>query len=579
MRARRAPLCESRGRHAKTRQEDRPSLAATAPPLRSVEREQPIQARERNRAGLVAVSALAIAAILIHGYHPYVEDGGLYLAGIKRVLHPDLYPYWTGFTTAHLRFSLFAPMVALLVRGSHLSLMTVMLLVHSASVWATLYASWLIATRCSTRSQFRYGAVALLAVLLAVPVAGTSLMLMDPYVSARSISTPCGLFALVGTIDMARRIRSREKGPMGSMILCLGSLLLASMVHPLMAGYALGCVVVLAMTILIGSRWQWAAFAGLGLVAVIVSALLIRYTPAPPPGYMDVGRTRTYWFVGTWYWYELAGLAAPLALLAAVRFRRQPEFHPILKSLAQMGLVAGGLAIFIALLFARVSMASYAVARLQPLRVFQTIYVITIMMVGAALAEFALKRIVWRWAAMYVPLGALMLFVQLELFPHSNHLEFPGARPSNGWEQAFLWIRTHTAKDSVVALDADYITARGEDAQNFRAIAERSAIPDYSKDGGIASIAPDLTQEWMIGEAAQKDLDRASDAQRAETFRALRADWMVLPSAAPTNFPCDYANGTAKVCRLSLDRPVGTSAPGRSAAAALVRSRVARPKQ
>jgi len=272
-----------------------------------------------------------------------------------------------------------------------------------------------------------------------------------------------------------------------------------------------------------------------------------------------------------------AALFSPLAVLAAIRLRRQSEVHPNLRSLAQAGIVVGGLAIFIALLFARAGMGSYAVARLQPLRVFQNIYVITIMMVGAALGEFALKRAAWRWAAMCVPLGALMLFVQCELFAHSNHLEFPGARPSNGWEQAFLWIRTHTAKDSIVALDADYITARGEDAQNFRAIAERSAIPDYSKDGGIASIEPDLTGAWMTGETAQKNLDRASDAERADAFRGIRADWMVLSSAAFTNLPCDYANGAAKVCRVSPDLRAGTIVPGRSSAAALVK--VAGPTQ
>ena len=72
--------------------------------------------------------------------------------------------------------------------------------------------------------------------------------------------------------------------------------------------------------------------------------------------------------------------------------------------------------------------------------------------------------------------------------------------------QAFLWIRGNTPKDALFALDADYINAPGEDAQSFRAIAERSALPDYSKDGGEASIAPDLTAAWSIGQAAQRGL-------------------------------------------------------------------------
>lgn len=544
-------------------------MAATAPPLRSVERKQPTTVRESNRAGLVAVSALTIAAILIHGYHPYAEDGGLYLAGIKRVLHPDLYPWWSGFTTAHLRFSFFAPIVALVVRFSHLPLMMVMLLLHAASVWATLYAAWLIARRCFARSEACYGAVALLALLLTVPVAGTSLMLMDPYVSARSISTPCGLFALVGVIDMARRMSRGEKARMGGMMLCFGSLLFASVVHPLMAVYAFACVLVLAASTFTRSRLRWAFHGVLCAVAVLAAILLVRFSPAAPPGYMDVARTRTYWFIGQWHWYEWAGLAAPLAMLAFIRFRRNGVFRQPVQSLAHTGLFAGTLSVVIALLFARAGMANYAVARLQPLRVFQTIYAITILMVGAALADFALKRIAWRWAAMLLPLTAVMLFVQIDLFPHSNHLEFPWARASNGWEEAFLWIRTNTPEDAVVALDADYITARGEDAQNFRAIAERSAIPDYSKDGGIASIAPDLTAEWMAGEAAQKGLDRATDAQRSIAFRSMRADWMVLSSTATTDFPCVYANQAAKVCRMPAPLGAGARAPAEAHPAAL----------
>ena len=43
-----------------------------------------------------------------------------------------------------------------------------------------------------------------------------------------------------------------------------------------------------------------------------------------------------------------------------------------------------------------------------------------------------------------------------------------------------------------LALDAQYITKPGEDAQGFRAIAERSALPDYSKDGGVVTNKPEL---------------------------------------------------------------------------------------
>jgi glyoxalase/bleomycin resistance protein/dioxygenase superfamily protein len=37
--------------------------------------------------------ALTFAALLVHGYHPGVEDGEIYLPGIKKILNPALYPF------------------------------------------------------------------------------------------------------------------------------------------------------------------------------------------------------------------------------------------------------------------------------------------------------------------------------------------------------------------------------------------------------------------------------------------------------------------------------------------------------
>ncbi|WP_433983271.1 hypothetical protein RBB78_17865 [Tunturiibacter empetritectus] len=167
--------------------------------LSSIELELERYRRERSFAA-VLVTALTFLALLIHGYHPYAEDGGIYLPEIKRLLDPALYPYGAEFVVGHLRYSVFAPLMAGLVRESRLSLEMVLLLVHLASFWMTLFAAWLLAARCYASREARGGAVALLTVWLTIPIAGTSLMLMDPYVTARSISTPCALLALVGTL-------------------------------------------------------------------------------------------------------------------------------------------------------------------------------------------------------------------------------------------------------------------------------------------------------------------------------------------------------------------------------------------
>jgi len=60
----------------------------------------------------------------------------------------------------HLRFSIFAPMVAGMVRGSGLSVEVVLLLLQLASFWMTLFASWKLAERCYASREARAGAVA-----------------------------------------------------------------------------------------------------------------------------------------------------------------------------------------------------------------------------------------------------------------------------------------------------------------------------------------------------------------------------------------------------------------------------------
>jgi hypothetical protein len=144
-----------------------------------------------------------------------------------------------------------------------------------------------------------------------------------------------------------------------------------------------------------------------------------------------------------------------------------------------------------------------------------------------------------------------MFFVQMDTFPRSAHIELPSDPPSNGWEQAFIWIRHNTPADARFALDADYINDPGEDAQYFSAIARRSALPDYSKDGGLAAIAPELAVEWDAAQKAQTGLDRETDAQRLAALRPFSINWIVLPAASQTALPCPYRNGAAQVCRIA----------------------------
>jgi len=222
-----------------------------------------------------------------------------------------------------------------------------------------------------------------------------------------------------------------------------------------------------------------------------------------------------------------------------------------LRALAQMSVVAGALAVLVAAMFARVNAASLEVARLQPLRVFQMVYLVMIVFVGGWLARWTTRRTAL-WVAALGVSAAGMFFAERTTFPASAHIELSTAR-TNEWEQAFAWISRNTPKDAVFALDADYITKQGEDAQGFRAIAERTSLPDYSKDGGEAAITPELSDAWRDGEEAQTGLSARTDSERIARLAPRSVSWVVLERGAATGFDCAYANGAVKVCRLPGD--------------------------
>lgn len=499
------------------------------------------------------ITTLTAAALLIHGYHPYSEDGGIYAAGVERLLNPSLFPYSLPFVEQHLHLSLFAPLVALCVRTTHLSLPITLLLVHLVSIWMMLFSVWLLASRCFQNVTARMGAVMLTAAWLTLPVAGTSIILMDPYLTARSISLPCSLLALSGVIDLM--LDRSASGRLHGTLLCL-FIVPAMLVHPLMAGYGIASLLLLGVLLMPQRTVRlWGTLLLCGL-AIVLAAVLQMIAQPESSDYRRVAITRYYWFLSQWHGYEILGLIAPLLILGAVwvlRRNSSSESAPqgaARRALALMAICIGCVGVLISLLFVHEGAATHLVARLQPLRCFQIVYVLMILFLGALLGEFLLRRSALRWIGAFAVLGGVMFFAQRAIYPSSTHVEWPGRAPENLWHQAFLWISRNTPQNALFALDSDYISKPGEDAQCFRAIALRSSLPDYSKDGGEASINPSLATLWATGETAQFHLSERTDAERQRALLPLHVDWVVLQRSAGTRLNCPYENVAVKVCSL-----------------------------
>ena len=59
---------------------------------------------------------LTAAAVLVSGYHYGVEDMAVYLPAIKKLIHPDLYPFDANFFLLYIRVTLFHQAVEMCIR-------------------------------------------------------------------------------------------------------------------------------------------------------------------------------------------------------------------------------------------------------------------------------------------------------------------------------------------------------------------------------------------------------------------------------------------------------------------------------
>jgi hypothetical protein len=472
---------------------------------------------------------LTALVLIVHGYHPLADDGAVYVAGIKKLADPSLYQSDAVFASSPTHLSIFAHVLATMLLRGHLPLPFLLLLCHLASIFLFLLGSWALAARIFVTNRSRWGAVLLATCCFTLPVAGTSLCIMDPYVTARSFSTPLGLFALAAVLDE-------------QWIESLIWLALAALLHPLMAAYT-----ALAMlTLVLAARRRWwslGLFCGLGCLLCAVIFIDTRQVD-PTQAYNRAALSRSYFFLSSWRWFEYPGLLLPLLLLGTACFRRQVPWPA--RALAIAATFMGSCALFASLCFVHRS-GSLLLARLQILRAFQFVYIAGVLLGGGLLTRLPKRAI----AVVLLLIAGALFAGQRLTYPESSHVEWPWIAPRNEWQEAFLWIRAHTPKDAIFALDNDYIESPGEDAQGFRASAERSAVADWFKDGGIASNFPQAANPWWEGSQATAKLNQANDEQRLTRLHPLAVTWVVLPAQASTGFACPFTNDRVRVCRLS----------------------------
>ena len=488
-------------------------------------------------ADFLYLALLTIGAMLVAGYHPYVEDAEIYLPGVKKILNPALYPFGGEFFLSHAHMTLFPRVIAWSVRLSHLPFDVAIFLWQLLSIFLLLLACWKLSGVCFRDSRARWCGVALVAVLLTLPVAGTALYIMDQYITSRSLSAFSVLFAIFYAV--------KKKYVWAALWI-----LFTAAVHPLMSVFGLAYLFFLFFTRTLG---------GAEKSSVRLAALLLPFglsLHSPSPAYREAVATRSYFFILQWAWYEWLGIFAPLAILWWIS-RIARKNHLVTLEQMSRALIPFALSFFALALIITIPDRLLSLAWFQPMRSLYILYILLILFGGGLLAQFVLKNHFWRWALLFLPLCAGMFYVQRQIFPGTVHLELPGRASGNPWVQSFTWIRDNTPTDALFALDPAHMALPGEDQHGFRALAERSRLADRTKDSGAVTMFPDLpvADHWREQVRA---LDGWNHFQRDDFARLKKlygVTWVVLPRIAQqrpgvSGLTCPYQNDALLVCRL-----------------------------
>lgn len=487
-----------------------------------------------SRKQIAVLLLITIGALLVHGYHPAVEDGELYLPGIKRDLNPALYRFNSQFFMSHAHATLFDELVARSVRISHLPLDYVIFFWHFACLFLFLLGCWRVARLCFDDNRAAWGGVALVAALLTIPVAGTALYITDQYFTPRDLSTAGIMFVLLEALQ-GRVLRT-----------AIGIFLLACL-HPLMAVFGGAFLFFLFVERRRSSKLVFNREPE--MVKAMLALAWLPLLPSPSSIYRRLLETNdSYFLVTRWLWVEWLGIVIPLLLLWWIaRYGTQHGLEKV-TTLSRAAIAFTLVFLAAALLVCLPRMTAFAL--LQPMRCLHLVFIMLFLLLGGVLAQSWMKASAWRWIVLFAPLCLLMFFVQRQLFPASEHLELPGRRLSNPWVQAFEWSRTHTPPDAIFALHPNYMNLPGEDEHGFRALAERSSLAGV-RDNGSVSMFPSLAEEWARQVGAHRGWQ---DFQRPD-FERLRRDygvtWFVLHRGTEPGIACPYQNAVVMVCYLN----------------------------
>lgn len=474
------------------------------------------------------------------GYHPGAEDDGVYLSAIKADLNPSLFPHDAAFFQLQMRASVFDTWMAHFVRFTGIPVPWAELLWQLISIILVLWACWSIICQLFEETTARWAGLAMVAAMFTLPVAGTALFIVDQYLHPRALSTALILFG-VSRILAGKRWQAI---PLAA---------LALVVHPLMAilGISFCCVLTLTTSEKLGVQLQTLRARMLHWrTAPALAFIPFGWIFAPPsPTWLEALRSRHWFRLYQWEWYEWLGAIAPLLLFYLVAHIARKRGETKLAHLARAIWIYGAFQLAVAMIILG-PQSLIGLSTLEPMRFLHLIYVFMALVGGAYLGKYVLKTRAWRWALFLLLANGGMLLAQRQLFPASEHIELPDVNSANPWLQAFDWIKHNTPTDAYFALDPKYLAAPQEDYHSFRALAERSQLADAIKDTSVVTKVPELGPAWKAQLEAQKGWARFQLTDFERLKAQFGVSWALVSFPPPEGLECRWHDSILSVCQI-----------------------------
>jgi hypothetical protein len=478
------------------------------------------------------VLLFTVLGFLVMGYHPGLEDDGVYLSAVEAHLNPALFPNNAKFFRLQCQATVFDGWMAEFARWTRMPLAWAELAWQIVALFLILWAAKKIANLLFLDRSARWAGVAMVAAMFTLPVSGTALNMADQHLHPRNLATAMILLAVWRIMD-------------GKRWQAVPLLLMAFLMHPLMAAMGISFCFFLALALL-GSvrvrlrtlRSATAALAPLGWV----------FEPANP-AWRAALDTRAYLDLYQWTWYEWLGALAPLILFGLLWRVAQKRGETLL---ARFAAAVFFYAVFQQALAMAMLWPSSLVrlTPLQPMRYLHLEYFLFMIVAGAMLGRFVLRKSVGRWAAFLLVANGSMFLGQRAEFGGVEHLELPGRAPANPWLQAFAWVRGNTPENAYFALDPHYMEMPGEDFHGFRPLAERSQLADAVKDAAVVTQVPELGPVWASQVAAEEGWRsfKLADFERLKT--EFGVDWVLVATPQPGGLDCRWHNDALAVCHI-----------------------------